>query len=97
AIATVTAIGEQTQLGKIGKSIESLEEEQTPLEIQIQNFVKKMVVAGVVVFIGVWILNYFRSYNILDSLLKSLTLAMSILPEEIPVAFTTFKIGRAHV
>src|SRR5690606_2310176 len=53
------------------------------------NFVKKMVVAGGVVFIGVWILNYFRSYNILDSLLKSLTLAMSILPEEIPVAFTT--------
>ncbi len=28
--------------------------------------------------------------NLLDSLLKALTLAMSILPEEIPVAFTTF-------
>jgi P-type Ca2+ transporter type 2C len=90
AIVTVTAIGENTQLGKIGKSIESIEEEKTPIEIQIQNFIKKMVIAGVVIFIGVWILNYFRTYDILDSLLKSLTLAMSILPEEIPIAFTTF-------
>ena len=30
------------------------------------------------------------SYDILDSLLKALTLAMSILPEEIPVAFSVF-------
>ncbi|PKQ45170.1 haloacid dehalogenase [Confluentibacter flavum] len=90
AIATVTAIGEKTKLGKIGKSLENIEEEKTPIEIQIQNFIKKMVIAGVVVFIGVWILNYFRTYDVLDSLLKSLTLAMSILPEEIPIAFTTF-------
>lgn len=90
AIATVTAIGNETKLGKIGKSLESIEEEKTPLELQISNFVKKMVIAGAVVFIFVWGINYVRSKDILDSLLKSLTLAMSILPEEIPVAFTTF-------
>ena len=90
AIATVTAIGNATKLGKIGKSLESIEEEKTPLEMQISNFVKKMVMAGAVVFILVWGINYIRSKDVLDSLLKSLTLAMSILPEEIPVAFTTF-------
>jgi P-type Ca2+ transporter type 2C len=90
AIATVTAIGTQTKLGKIGQSLESIKEEKTPLELQINNFVKKMVLAGAVVFIIVWAINYFRSNDVLDSLLKALTLAMSILPEEIPVAFTTF-------
>jgi len=90
AIATVTAIGNETRLGKIGKSLEAIQEENTPLEVQIGNFVKKMVLAGVVVFLIVWAINYFHSANILDSLLKALTLAMSILPEEIPVAFTTF-------
>ncbi len=90
AIATVTAIGNQTRLGKIGGSLESIAEEKTPLEIQISNFVKKMVIVGVIVFLTVWGINYFHSANILDSLLKALTLAMSILPEEIPVAFTTF-------
>ena len=90
AIAIITAIGNETKLGKIGKSLESIQEEKTPLELQINNFVKKMVIAGTVIFIIVWVVNYFHSYNLLDSLLKALTLAMSILPEEIPFAFTTF-------
>ncbi|MFA6246174.1 MAG: cation-translocating P-type ATPase [Mucilaginibacter sp.] len=90
AIATITAIGNKTRLGKIGKSLESITEEKTPLEIQINNFVKKMVIAGLIVFLIVWGINYLHSANFLDSLIKALTLAMSILPEEIPVAFTTF-------
>ncbi|MEO5594660.1 MAG: cation-translocating P-type ATPase [Chitinophagaceae bacterium] len=90
AIATITAIGNQTKLGKIGTSLESISEEKTPLEIQIANFVKKMAIAGAIVFAIVWAINYWHSQNLLNSLLQSLTLAMSILPEEIPVAFTTF-------
>lgn len=90
AIATITAIGSGTKLGKIGKSLDSIKEEKTPVELQINNFVKLMVIAGAIIFVVVWIVNYLHSYSILDSLLKALTLAMSILPEEIPVAFTTF-------
>ncbi len=90
AIATVTAIGNKTQLGKIGRSIDEIPEEKTPLERQIVNFVKNMSIWGGITFLLVWGINYFKSFNLLDSLLKALTLAMSILPEEIPVAFTTF-------
>lgn len=90
AVVTITHVGNETKLGKIGKSLESIEEEKTPLELQINNFVKKLVIAGAIVFVVVWGINYFNSYDLLDSLLKALTLAMSILPEEIPMAFTTF-------
>jgi len=90
AVATITAIGSETKLSKIGKSLENIEEEKTPLEIQIGNFVKKMAITGAIVFLIVWGLNYYNSMNVFDSLLKSLTLAMSILPEEIPISFTTF-------
>lgn len=90
AICRVVAIGNTTQLGKIGKSLEQIAEEDTPLQIQIGNFVKKMALIGVVIFVIVWAINFYSSNDFLDSLLKSLTLAMSILPEEIPVAFTTF-------
>jgi Ca2+-transporting ATPase len=90
AIAQVSAIGKETQLGKIGKQLESISEEATPLERQINHFVRMMVIAGTAVFAFVWLLNWFRSGLVVDSLLKALTLAMSILPEEIPVAFTTF-------
>ncbi len=90
AIASITAIGNETKMGKIGKSLEAIKEEKTPLELQINNFVKKMVIAGTIVFLIVWAVNYFQFHDLLASLLKALTLAMSILPEEIPVAFTTF-------
>ena len=90
AICKVTAIGNQTQLGKIGKSLESITEEKTPLQIQIGDFVKKMSIVGLVIFSIVWGINFYNSGVFLDSLLKALTLAMSIIPEEIPVAFTTF-------
>ena len=90
ATAVVTAIGHETKLGKIGNSLALIKEEKTPLEKQINNFVKKMVMIGGVVFLAVWLINYFNTLNVFDSLLKSLTLAMSIIPQEIPVAFTTF-------
>ncbi len=90
AIAEINSIGNETKLGKIGKSLENISEEKTPLEIQVSNFVKWMAIAGAIIFVIVWVINYWQLQNVLTSLLQSLTLAMSILPEEIPVAFTTF-------
>lgn len=90
AVVKVTAIGNNTRLAKIGASLDTISKEKTPLERQINNFVKMMAVAGAIVFAIVWAINYLHSHNWLDSLGKALTLAMSILPEEIPVAFTTF-------
>lgn len=90
AIAKVSATGMQTELGKIGKSLEDITEEKTPLEIVINRFVKNMAIIGSIVFGIVWITNFSKSQELISSLLESLTLAMSILPEEIPVAFTTF-------
>ncbi len=49
-----------------------------------------MAFIGVVVFLMVWIYSFFKTGSIIESLLTGLTLAMSVLPEEIPVAFTTF-------
>ena len=90
AIIRVTQVGLQTRLGKLGVSIEGIDTEKTPLEKQISNFVQKMVLAGTLVFFIVWGINFYMTRQLLNSLLKALTLAMSVLPEEIPVAFTTF-------
>jgi Ca2+-transporting ATPase len=90
AICKVTAVGNQTELGKIGNSLASIIEEKTPLQLQIGNFVKYLSIIGLFFFGIVWAANFYNSRLFLDSLLKALTLAMSIIPEEIPVAFTTF-------
>ncbi|MEN9334078.1 MAG: hypothetical protein RLY35_1258 [Bacteroidota bacterium] len=90
AVIIVSQVGLHTQLGKIGKSLESIQATSSPLEIQVNQFVKLMSIIGLIVFAVVWVFNYQHSHLFLDSLLQSLTLAMSILPEEIPVAFSTF-------
>lgn len=89
-IAKVTRVGVQTEIGKIGKSLAAIETSKTPLQIQISAFVLHMVIAGVIAFFIVWGVNYYTTGSILQGLLHGLTMAMSVLPEEIPVAFSTF-------
>jgi len=90
AVFRVEQIGSLTKLGKIGKSIHDIKEEASPLHLQITRFVKWMAAIGIAVFLLVWGYSFWLSRDIIQSLLTGLTLAMSILPEEIPVAFTTF-------
>lgn len=58
AVVEITAAGMQTRLGKIGKSLSTIQEETTPLEKQISGFVKWMVLSGFIVFLIVWLINY---------------------------------------
>jgi len=90
AVYRAEHIGKETKVGKIGQSIINIKEEESPLQIQIRNFVKGMAIIGVIIFLGVCIFSFIKTGNFLSSLLNGLTLAMSVLPEEIPVAFTTF-------
>ncbi|WP_426482996.1 cation-translocating P-type ATPase [Chryseobacterium sp. R2ACT005] len=90
AVFKVQKIGKETRVGKIGESILNIKEEISPLQIQIRKFVKWMAVVGIVIFLMVCIFSYIKTGDLVTSLLSGLTLAMSVLPEEIPVAFTTF-------
>ena len=91
AVCKVNTVGIKTQLGKIGKSIQSVKKERTPLQQQIRDFVRNMVWIGSIAFVIVIGFNYYLSHDLVHSLLQGFTLAMSILPEEIPVAFSTFQ------
>lgn len=86
----VTTTGSSTEFGKLGKAIESMDAENTPLQTQIKKFVTQMGIAGGLAFLLVFVLNYLLEQDILAALLFSLTLAMAILPAEIPVAFSAF-------
>ena len=91
AIIKVSAVGNKTMFGKIGLSLQEIEVVKTPLQMQIQIFVRRMVWFGVVAFLLVSAINYYHSKSFLFGLLQGLTLAMSVLPEEIPVAFSAFQ------
>lgn len=90
AYVQVTTVGEDTELGRLGRSLAEVEVEKTPLQQQIGQFVWRMAVAGLAAFAVVWAVNYTLSGDWAASLLLGLTLAMALLPEEIPVAFSSF-------
>jgi P-type Ca2+ transporter type 2C len=89
-LARVTAIGNNTVLGKLGKSLSEIGVSKTQLQKQIGQFVKVMATIGMVFFCLIWLVNYLHTRELIQSLLLGLTLSMSIIPEEIPVAFSSF-------
>jgi Ca2+-transporting ATPase len=89
-VGRVVAIGKRTTLGKISESLHEIKKPPTPLLQQIRRFVRYMVIFGIFAFFLVWGLSYYLSGSFLAGFLQGLTMAMSVLPEEIPVAFTTF-------
>ena len=91
AAVRVTAVGEKSELGKIGRSLQSVTVVKTPLQVQIRAFVRNMVWIGAIAFLLVVAFNYYRSGDLISAFLQGLTMAMSLLPEEIPVAFSTFQ------
>lgn len=89
-LARVTHTGNATTLGRIGKSIEGYTSSKTMLQMQINRFVRRLALFGLAGFFVILAINYFHYREWTTSLLFALTLAMSAVPEEIPVAFSSF-------
>ncbi|HRH61034.1 MAG TPA: HAD-IC family P-type ATPase, partial [Chitinophagaceae bacterium] len=89
-VAQVTAIGNNTTLGKLGKAVGTYQPPKTLLQQQINKFIRRFALFGLVGFSIILVINYFHHREFVTSLLFALTLAMSVLPEEIPVAFSSF-------
>lgn len=88
--AEVAKVGVQTKLATIQHSLSQVKVTDTPLQSQVRRFVRLMIVAGSGAFLTVWIYHSWATGSIIEGLLQGLTMAMSVIPEEIPVAMTTF-------
>ncbi len=86
----VTEVGIKTLFGQIGKTLQTITPPPTPLQQQIKRFVQRMAWVGFIAFVLVVALKFGQSGMWIHALLHGLSLAMSIIPEEIPVAFMTF-------
>ncbi len=89
-IAKVVETGICSQLGKIGKALQSIESEETLLQKETGNVVRKLAMIGLTLFLLVVIVYGLTRHNWLNGLLAGITLAMAMLPEEFPVVLTIF-------
>ncbi|RZI42546.1 cation-translocating P-type ATPase [Herbaspirillum sp. HC18] len=89
-LAQVVAVGGATEIGKIGRVLQSLETEKSPLQVEIAVLVKRFAYLGVGVSLLVFLLYGWTRHEWLSGLLAGITLAMSVLPEEFTVILTVF-------
>jgi Ca2+-transporting ATPase len=89
-LARVAATGMNTEFGKIGKSLQTIETEETPLQKETRRIVRNLALIGVVLCAVMAIVYGLTIGNWIDGFLASITLAMAILPEEFPVVLTVF-------
>ncbi|HUS46479.1 MAG TPA: cation-translocating P-type ATPase [Phycisphaerae bacterium] len=93
-VAEVMATGPHSEIGKIGRALESVEEEETPLQKKTGRLVRRLAVVGlslcamVIVVYGVTRGNNWSAWN--RGLLAGIAMAMATLPEELPVVLVIF-------
>ncbi|HBZ35441.1 MAG TPA: ATPase [Rikenellaceae bacterium] len=86
----VTAIGHSTEIGKIGKALESVKEEPTKLKREMGILVKRLAILGLLLCVLVIVIYTLTRGDLLQGFLAGITLAMAMLPEEFPVVLTIF-------
>lgn len=96
AVIRMTAVGSQTEYGKIGSTLDSIEKVKTPLEKQIGHLIVICTIISLTFCIIVTVVNFFYNSGlalgdrIVESVLSGITMAMATIPEEIPVVLTVF-------
>jgi P-type Ca2+ transporter type 2C len=88
--ALVHSTGVRSEMGKIGRSLSSIESEQPGLQLQIQSFVRTFAIIGAVVGVAAVLLFGLLRGSWLEAMLSGIALGMSLLPEEFPLVLAVF-------
>lgn len=89
-IVKVVATALNTEIGKIGKALQSVKEEPTRLKKEISTLVKRLAILGLFLCTLVIVIYTITRGDLLNGFLAGITLAMAMLPEEFPVVLTIF-------
>ncbi len=97
-IAIATAVGAETEFGKIAEKVAEAEESASPLQIQIEKFSKALSIAILSIILVIFFIGYLRGNDLVIMFLTSVGLAVSAIPEGLPVAVTiTLSIGLSQM
>jgi Ca2+-transporting ATPase len=90
ARGVVVATGARSALGRIGASLAGIASTPTPIQRETQQVVKGVAAVGLALAALLAIVYGLRLGDWLQGILAGLTLAMAVLPEELPVVLTLF-------
>jgi Ca2+-transporting ATPase len=102
-MARVLATGLETELGKIGKTLQTVGVAPSLIQKETRQVVRRMALGGLSLCALMVVIYGLTRGDWLRGFLAALTMAMAVLPEELPVVLTVFlalgawRISRVHV
>lgn len=89
-VAEVMATGKATRLGSIGKALEEIDPEASPLHQQVKQLTLRIASIAVLLSIGLALVYVIKTDDWMAGVLSGITLAMAALPQEFPVIMIVF-------
>lgn len=90
ATAEVVRTGIKTQVGQIGAALGQIELSRAPLHLEIVHVVRRLAMIAVALSLGLIAIYVATRHGWVAATLAGITLAMSLLPEELPLVLTIF-------
>lgn len=88
AYAIVTAIGYDTELGKLAKLVSETKSEKTPLQRALEQLTWVIIVATSFAVLGIFVIGIMNDEPLFDMLLLSIAVLVGSVPEALPISLT---------
>ena len=89
-VMRVTATGLKTKMGAIGHSLQTIAPAASPLQLEIKSLTQRLALIGLSLCVALALGFWWLRGNALGALLAGITLAMAVLPQELPVILLVF-------
>ncbi len=87
-IGYVVSTGMRTEIGRIAELIQTVETEETPLQVKLRDLAKKLTYAVIVICLIVFLIGTLREGHVFDMFLNAVGLAVAAIPESLPAVVT---------
>lgn len=90
AIAEVVRTGPATAVGRIGAALGEIDLAKAPIQREVMHLVRRVAVIAIALCAGLVVIHVAVGTDWLSAALAGITLAMALLPEELPLVLTVF-------
>jgi len=101
-IVIVTAIGMETEIGKIANLLDTAKEKKTPLQVSLDQFGEKLALGITMICVVIFAIDLVRGRELVESFMFAVSLAVAAIPEAlssivtIVLAFGTQKMAKEN-
>lgn len=89
-IGIVKSTGKNTRIGALGSKLQKIKDQEPQVKIEIARIVRFLAIACVVTCVFVWLWNLFVTNDFVKSSIYTISLAIALVPEELPIVLTVF-------